>query len=128
VSAYLVQPEQLGAVWGECAPWIQAAIERNQGDENLTDVLIAIARGIYLLWHSPGLYATVAQIQKFPRQTVGLILYCGGRDLEDMKGAFEDAKGWCRQNGVDVIRTWGRMGWAKVLDMTPVGVILQCEV
>ena len=128
MSAVLVPPDHLGAVWGECAPWIQAAIERNQGDENLTDVLIRLARGEYLLWHSPGKYATVAQIQRFPRQIVGLVLYCGGKDLEDMRGAFEDAKGWCRANGVQVIRTWGRMGWAKVLDMKPVGVILQCEV
>lgn len=128
MSAHLVPPDRLSDAWAECSTWISAAIDRNQGDENLTDVLLALARGIYLLWYSPGKYATVAQIQKFPRQTVGLVLYCGGHDLEDMRGAFDDAKDWCRQNGVDVIRTWGRAGWAKVLDMKQVGVILQCEV
>ena len=128
MTAYLVPPEHIAEVWGECAPWIAAAIARNQGDEGLTDVLVALARGAYLLWYSPGKYATVAQIQRFPKQTVGMVLYCGGHDLEDMKGAFDDAKAWCRANGIKVMRIWGRPGWARVLDMKPVGVILQCEV
>lgn len=123
-----MQPDKLSHAWIEAAAWIQAAIDRNQGDESLTDVLIALARGVYLLWYAPGKYATVAQVQHYPQQKVGMVLYCGGHGLADMRQAFDDAKDWCRANGVGVIRTWGRAGWAKVLDLEQVGVILQCEV
>jgi hypothetical protein len=123
----LVSPEKLSAVWPRIERWIDDAVKLNQGDENLLDVLIAIARGHYLLWEAPT-YAVVGQVQTYPQQTVGVILYCGGSDVDAMKVAFEDAKRWCAGNGISVIRTFGRPGWAKVLDLMPVGVILQTKV
>lgn len=123
----LVPPERLGAVWAEVAPWIEAAVKRGQGDENPTDVLVAIARGSYLLFHEPGRFAVVGQIQRHPQQTIGQILYCGGTGLEDIKTAFDNAKHWCRANGITALRTFGRRGWGRLLGLKEVGVILQGE-
>ena len=128
-------PEQLATVWPAVLPWISEAVERNQGDENIWDVLIAISRGLYFLWYVPGKFAAVVQVMRYPRQTVATILYLGGVDLvakgvatTALKEAFDFGKLWCLQNGINVIRTWGRKGWERALDMERKGVILQAVV
>lgn len=123
----IVPPDQLANVWPLVHEWIASAIERGQGDENALDVLISIARGQYLLFHEPGKFALVGQVQTFPRQKVGVVLYCGGSDVSAIKDAFEQIKPWCKANGMSAIRVWGRQGWERALDMTRKGVILQVE-
>ena len=120
----LIAPEQLSKVWPRVEAWINEAVKVNQGDENLLDVLIAIARGHYLLFEGPT-FAVVGQVQPHPQQTVGMILYCGGSDMAGIAQGFEEGKQWCKANGISVMRTFGRPGWAKVLDLMPAGVILQ---
>lgn len=120
----LVTPDQLANTWPAVEAWIASAVDENQGDENTLDVLIAIARGQYALWHEPGHFAAVAQIVNQPRQRVATILYCGG-ELGSLLQMYESARRWCRMNGIDVIRIWGRQGWEKVLGMQRIGVILQ---
>ena len=124
----LVQPDQLANVWPQVHGWIESAIEYAQGDENALDVLIAIARGQYLLFHEPGKFALVGQVQSFPRQKVGVVLYCGGGDLLAIKEAFEQMKPWCKGNGISAIRVWGRKGWERALGLARKGVILQMSV
>ena len=121
----LVQPDQLANVWPQVSGWLASAIERGQGDENALDVLISIARGHYLLFHEPGKFALVGQVQNYPRQKVGVVLYCGGGDLLAIRDAFEEMKPWCKANGISVIRVWGRQGWERALGLARVGVILQ---
>ncbi len=121
----VVQPHELRHVWPQVEAWIVAAIERNQGDENTLDVLIALARGIYLLFVEPGKFAAVVQIQHFPAQKVGTIVYFGGRGLDDIKAGFEAGKQWGRENGINVVRTYGRPGWERVIGLKKTGVILQ---
>lgn len=123
----LIPAAELAKAWPRVEHWIAKAINANQGDESLLDVLIAIARGQYLLWEADT-YAVVGQVQPHPQQTVGMILYCGGTGLEAMRTAFDDAKQWCRANGISVLRTFGRPGWAKVLALEQVGVILQTRI
>lgn len=123
-----VTPDQLAKVWEQIHEWIESAIEQGQGDENATDVLIAIARGSYLLFHQPGKFAIVAQVQVFPRQKVITVLYLGGGDLTAIKAAIEEAKPWCRSNGITAFRVWGRKGWKRVLEMAEKGYILQSEI
>jgi hypothetical protein len=124
----LVQSDQLANVWPQVSGWIESAIEYAQGDENALDVLIALARGQYLLFHEPGKFALVGQIQHFPRQKVGTVLYCGGGDLVAIRAAFEEMKPWCKTNGISAIRVWGRQGWERVLGLARKGSILQMSV
>jgi alkanesulfonate monooxygenase SsuD/methylene tetrahydromethanopterin reductase-like flavin-dependent oxidoreductase (luciferase family) len=123
----LVTAAELSQVWPRVSAWIESAVKANQGDENLLDVLIAIARGQYLLFEGDT-YAVVGQVQVYPQQKVGMILYCGGSGLNPIQTAFEDAKHWCSANGISVLRTFGRPGWAKVLGLEQVGVILQTKI
>lgn len=121
----IVPPNKLADVWPEVAPWIEDAIAFNGGDENLLDVLIALARGQYTLWHQPGRFVGVIQIVQFPRQTVATVIYCGGVDLKGIALAFEYGKRWARENGIAVIRTYGRPGWEKLLGLKRRGVALE---
>lgn len=124
----LVPAEQLSDVWPQVSGWISSALEYGQGDENLTDVLVSIAVGRYLLFFEPGKFAIVAQVQHFPRQKVIVVLYCGGRDLEAIKRGIEEAKPWCKTQGITAFRVWGRKGWKRILNMTEKGYVLQQEI
>lgn len=124
----IVPPEQLANVWPEVVAWISQAVAVNQGDENTLDVLIALAQGRYTLWHEPGVFAAVSSIVRYPRQTVGNIVYLGGADLESIQRAFGEAKAYARRNGIDVLRVWGRPGWERLLALKRRAVILQIEV
>ena len=123
----LVPIEKLADVWPHVSKWLERAIERNQGDENIWDVFVALARGTYILWYEPGAYATVVYIFKHPRQTVATVLYCGGDDLGAIVKSFEFGKQFARENKIDVIRVWGREGWEKALGLERVGVIMQVK-
>lgn len=122
----LVTAQELSRVWPRVEHWIANAVKENQGDESLLDVLIACARGAYLLFEADT-YVVIGQVQHFPQQTVGMILYCGGTDLQAISQGFEDGKRWAKANGIDVLRTHGRSGWAKALQLPQVGVILQVK-
>jgi hypothetical protein len=123
-----VEPQHLSDAWAKVEPWIAQSVAVNQGDENVTDVLIALARGQYALWHEPGKFAAVSRIERWPRQTVGTIVYLGGKDLQAIEDAFEEAKMFAKANKIDVIRVFGRVGWERLLGMKRKGVILQLEV
>jgi hypothetical protein len=119
----IVSPDELEAVWPRVLPWIESALEYGQGDEEAVDIAIAIHNGRYDLWlHDK--FAAVVQVVRHPRQTVATILYCGG-ELEALQWMYVEAKNYARENGINVIRVWGREGWKKVLKMRQVGVILQ---
>jgi hypothetical protein len=124
----LVPPEQLSRVWSQIQGWIESALEYGQGDENATDVLVSLAVGRYLLFHEPGKFALVAQIQEFPRQKVITVLYLGGGDMDAIKAGIEQAKPWCKAQGITAFRVWGRKGWKRILQMTQKGYILQSEI
>jgi hypothetical protein len=119
----IIQPSELEAVWPRVFPWIDSAIKYGQGDEDAVDVGVAIYNGRYDLWlHEK--FAAVVQVVKHPKQTVATVLYCGG-ELEALQWMYVEAKNYARENGINVIRVWGREGWKKALGMRQVGVILQ---
>ena len=123
----LVQPAALFGVWPKVRGWIQEAIKEGQGDEDIDDVLIALARGLYGLWYEPDRFAAVVQMVDFPRQKVMTVLYAGG-NLESFVARWDDCKQVAQSVGASVVRVYGRPGWEKVLNMKRVGVILQSEV
>lgn len=127
---YIVPPHELADTWPKVQKWVEEALKYGQGDENLTDVLVALARGIYLLWHEPGEFAGIVQVVKYPRQTVATVLYAGGERerLPRMKEAIlRDGLAWCRASGIDCVRIWGRAGWERVLGIPRKGSIMQLD-
>ena len=121
----VVEAHELRAVWPQVEAWIGAAVALNPGDETTLDVLIALARGVYVLFHETGKFAAVVSITQFPAQRVATIVYFGGSGIDEIKRGFEWGKTWGRANGIDVVRTFGRPGWERVMGLKRVGVILQ---
>lgn len=122
-----ISPEELSKAWPRVEAWIAQAVELNQGDENLLDVLIALARGHYTLWVADS-FAGVTQTIRYPQQSVMTILYLGGSDLQAIEKAYQFAKQHCQTVGIDVLRVWGRPGWERLLGMKRIAVVLQEDV
>jgi len=120
----IVRTDELAEVWPKIAHHIEAAIEHGQGDEQALDVLLACARGRYFLATDGANLACVFEYVKHPKQTVVTLLYAGGA-LDACFRAFQWAKEYCKANGVDVLRVWGRPGWQRVLGLEPIGAIMQ---
>ena len=131
---YPVAVADLPHVLPECIDFLRQATGEtagkavNCGDEILDDVLIALADGFYTLWLEPGKFAAVVEIRNFPRQRVATIVYCGGSDLDCIKGCFEHGRQWCREHDVQVLRVYGREGWERLLGLERIGVVLQTRV
>ena len=121
-----VEADQLGKVWPTVSQWIEAALEHGQGDENVTDVLIACARNQYGLATDGESMACVFQYVKYPQQSVVTLIYAGG-SLDACYRAFEWAKEYFKAHNVDVLRIWGRAGWEKTLGLERIGTIMQVK-
>ena len=101
-------------------------MEYGQGDEDALDIAVAIYNGRYDLWLGDN-FCAVTQVIQHAKQKVLTILYIGG-ELGSILAVFDWAKQWCKDNKVDVLRTYGRQGWERVTGMKRVGVILQEKV
>ena len=71
----IVPPEQLATVWPAVLPWISEAVERNQGDENIWDVLIAISGS----GNSPNILCAVKWAKRNGLATLGITGFDGGK-------------------------------------------------
>lgn len=126
MTLQIVPIEHLSAVWPKVESWIEDAIAEGPGDEGPLDVLIGLARGQYLLWWQPDVFAAVVQVVQWPRQKVATVLYAGGGDLEQIRAAFERFMDLSRASGVQVIRIQGRRGWERALGAQRISSV--CEV
>jgi hypothetical protein len=115
--------EELSREWPRVESWIADAVAYNAGDEGVLDVLIALARGVYTLWVADR-FAAVTQVQRHPKQTVWLIAYAGGEDMDSARHALDFARLHAKTHGIDMIRVHGRPGWES-MGLKKVGVILQ---
>ncbi len=101
--------------WRRCRHWIEAALARSPGFEEIEDVEKLIAEGKYQFW--PGRRsAVVTEIAQFAAKRV-LIVQHGGGDLSELIGEMEPAFcAFARAAGCDAIMGFGRMGWRRVTE------------
>lgn len=119
----LVALDRLADTWLCVEKWLQAAVDQNLGDENLLDVLIALAQGRYQLWYEPDRFALVTQIQQYPRQKIIALLYAGAPTgsgaVERFKLLWESEREKLKELGITKIRMYGLRDWGKVLGVEP---------
>lgn len=127
----LVPKEAIAYVWPEVSLWVASAMEYSGGDENLLDVLCALARGEYLLWHEPGRWAVVCQVQHCRRMTVWAVHYVGGErgSLREI-AAFGDGLGaqWAKSQNCSRLRVAGRPSWGRVMRMNREATVFSKEI
>lgn len=96
-----------------CAPWIQAALDRDIGTHELDDVWQAIATGKAQLWARPN-SAVVTALEYHPRKVVLRYWLCGG-ELEDCLKSEPAIENWAKSAGAKTVVIGGRRGWLKAL-------------
>jgi hypothetical protein len=115
-------PEQIMTAWPQVRDWIASAIAVGPGDEDIDDVLIAIAQGRYQLWHEDRL-AVVTQVQEYPRQKVLMVLYAGGPEhsgaVARMHALLERERARFKAEGITKLRVQGRRDWSPHLKAQP---------
>lgn len=105
-----------------CAPYIQAALDRDIGTHELSDVWDCIVEGKAQLWPKPN-SAIVTVLQYFPRKTVLRYWLCGGETegakakiaLKESVTATKDIEAWAKEAGATLASIGGRDGWLRVL-------------
>jgi len=119
----IVPLHKLADIWPQVEEWLQRAVEQNLGDENLLDVLIALAQNRYSLWYEPQRCALVTQIQEYPRQKVIALLYAGAPEgsgaVERFKELWTQERQALRAAGITQVRMYGLRDWGKVFGVEP---------
>jgi hypothetical protein len=103
----------LRSEFDRCAPWIQAALDRDIGAFELEDVWNYIAAGKAQLWPQKE-SAVVTALEYFPRKTVLRYWLCGG-DLKDCLKVEPVIEKWAKEAGAVCAIIGGRRGWVKAL-------------
>lgn len=100
-----------------CAPWLQAALDRDIGTHELPDVWELIEGGKAQLWPSAK-SAVVTALEYFPRKTLLRYWLCGGEHndgLDDCLSMQEMIENWAKRAGATVVGIGGRKGWLQKL-------------
>ena len=101
--------------WKRCRPWIEAALARSPGFENIEDIEGYVSEGKYQFW--PGRRsAAITEIAQFAAKKVLIVQHAGG-DLPELMNDMEPA--FCtfaRAADCDAIMGFGRMGWKRVTE------------
>lgn len=105
--------EWLRTEFERCAPYIQAALDRDIGTHELSDVWDCIATGKAQFWPYPN-SAIVTVWQPYPRKTVLRFWLCGG-ELKECVAAAVVIEDWAREAGADMVTVSGRGGWLRAL-------------
>jgi hypothetical protein len=101
--------------WTRCRHFIESALARSPGFENIADIERGIAEGRYQFW--PGeKCAAITEIADFARAKMLVVLH-GGGDLAELIDRLEPALcAFARAAGCDGIMGLGRKGWERVCE------------
>jgi hypothetical protein len=105
--------QRLSEEWARCAPWIEAALERD-GTHDLEDVLAMVLADEAQFWPGES-SAVVTEVLTLPK-VKALHVWLAGGEMEELLGkmlpAIED---FARRAGCDRFSVAGREGWERAL-------------
>lgn len=104
----------LRAQFERCAPWLQAALDRDVGTHALEDVWALIESGIAQLWPTPD-GAMVTVVETYPKAKV-LRGWLAGGDLRQIQKSEPTIRAWAKDVGCTLVMIGGRRGWLKAFD------------
>lgn len=110
--------DQVNFYWGQCAPFIERALDESPKDFTLTDIYLAVCERNMQLWvwieDERILAVLVTEVVKYPQKTVCLMLLGAGSKIVswiDDETIYE----WARDQGCDEMEIYGRKGWGRAL-------------
>ena len=116
---HAIQPHQIGDVWWEVLPWIEASCRRNRGKYDAGDILDGLFSGEDQLWiwRSPTAFAVgITRISNYPKCKVCAVrIVTGTNSAEWREQTLHAIEDWARQNGCASMELITRKGWARHL-------------
>lgn len=103
----------LRAQFERCAPWLQAALDRDAGTHALEDVWELIESGVAQLWPTPN-GAIVTVVEAYPKAKV-LRFWLAGGTLRELQKSEPTIRAWAKDQGCTLVLIGGRRGWLKAL-------------
>lgn len=118
----LVPVEYIETVWPQIEEFMEGAAKYTYGRFNVEDIKEGLYTKPQQLWIAftddeviKG--AVVTQILMYPRMNSLVMHFTGGVDLKEWKPSMlELLQRFAKENGCDVIESYGREGWAKVFE------------
>jgi hypothetical protein len=116
----LVPLDYLEDVWPQIEEYMEGAAKYTYGRFNVDDIKVGVKTKPQQLWVAfdddnfiKG--AVVTEILVYPRLRSLVMHFTGGVDLKEWKPSMlELLQRFAKENGCDVIESYGREGWSKV--------------
>jgi hypothetical protein len=116
----LVPLEYIETVWPQIEEYMDGAARYTYGRFNVEDIKVGLFTKPQQLWIAfdednfiKG--AVVTQVLTYPRMNALVMHFTGGIDLKEWKPMMlEIIQRFAKENGCDVIESYGREGWGKV--------------
>lgn len=113
-----VDPARVRDFWPHVSRLIRAAVWRG-GTGRFELIERRVIDGdalLWLIWDGAAiLSATVTELQRSDRDLACMILACGGREMARWLHLISAIEDYARAEGCDVVRLFGRKGWARAL-------------
>lgn len=104
----------VAAELARCAPWLEAAAARSDGDTEVEAVRGEVLAGRAQLWAGERA-CMVTQLHRTADGAVFIFVWLGGGDLRELLAMRPVLESWGRQHGATSARIHGRLGWSKLL-------------
>jgi hypothetical protein len=116
----LVPLEYIETVWPQIEEYMDGAARYTYGRFNVEDIKEGLYTKPQQLWiafdeENSVKGAVVTQVLTYPRLNALVMHFTGGVDLKEWKPMMlEIIQRFAKENGCDVIESYGREGWGKV--------------
>jgi hypothetical protein len=114
-----VQSSDVGRVWPFVEGMIAEAFAREGRGVTAEDVKEHLERAGWQLWVAHDQNAVHAlcltEILNYPRSKTCRLVVATGHDREDWVDNLKVIEAWAAANGCDLMETWARPGWRRVL-------------
>lgn len=116
---YGIQRTEVGSVWGEVRPWIEAACKRNRGKYDAEDIRQGLLSGEDQLWiwkTQTAFAIGITRLENYPKKRVCTIRIVTGTNAAEWQDeTMETIKRWAKENGCSSMDLCARPGWARRL-------------
>lgn len=115
----VVLPEHYDAVWPLISDYMKGAADYTYGRFTVDDIkngLHTSPQQLWIAYEGEQVYgAVVTEIVTYPQIKALVMHFTGGKDLPKWKAQMlELLQSFGKDNGCDIIESYGRAGWAKV--------------
>lgn len=115
-----VNSEDVDILWPKVKGYLQSAVDKNQDEFTLTDVLEGLRANEMRLWiayNAEGelLASAVCELLVYPNHKICFIKLLGGHDFSLWSYTIAAIEDWALENGADRVTAYTRKGFGKLM-------------